>query len=144
MKTILIGLMAFISLSFVGCEDYHHKTNLLPLRQLVKDETKVKSLSGSYFLIGGSISASEHTVQKIKMYVLVDGSYSYQEFSLSDIKIRIDNSVDVPYLIVTYNSEFEKAYSDSDVLDYGWLHSKKTVLVCSEKYLPEKLLEIGI
>ena len=77
------------------------------------------------------------------MYVLADSAYHYQEYDLRSVMIRIDNTVEVPYLVISY---YGNKWSDSRVLRHSTHYYLEPLitLVCSEKYLPEKLLEIGL
>lgn len=140
MKKLLLGLI--LVTIFNSCENEKtFYTGNFPLRQLIKDTTKVKSMSGSYFLIAGRFNSEERDERKIKMYALCDSVYNYLEYNLEDVKIKIDNSVEIPYIYLGYTGYGKQ--DDYQILSQPYYYPT-VFLVCSEKYLPEKLLEIGL
>ena len=71
----------------------------------------------------------------------VGGFYRMIEFNFEDVRIKIDNTIDNPYLYIKY-------YNDEEVSipyllnEYYYINS--FVIVCPEKYLPEQLLPISL
>jgi hypothetical protein len=120
----------------------HYKTKNIPLRQLVKTDEVTKESRGSYFLISGSYSSSESVSTKIKLIGKVNGLYRLIEFNFNDARIKIDNSLTKPHLYIKYTSYGK--HSTSALLDDKWYDINSFVIVCPEKYLPEKLLSIEI
>ena len=141
MKKILL-LFLFIGL-FTSCgEEKEITTTKMELRQLLNKEETTKYSRGSYFLIMANYSSDESTTDIIKMYVKVDNTYyKMLKLNLEDVRIVIDNSITIPYLIVTETGW--NVQSDEQIIKYI-NHHDKIFLHCPEKYLPEKLLTIEI
>jgi hypothetical protein len=123
-------------------EEKYQKTENIYLRQLVKTDEVTKNTSASYFLVMGSASSSEEVETKIKLMGKVNGFYRLIEFNFLDVRIKIDNKIDKPYLYINYRS-YEK-YSVAELLGYRYYDIRSYVIVCPEKYLPEQLLPISL
>lgn len=139
---LILGVILFTSCKNLTTKDY--VSSKMPLRQLVKSVDTSKQSRGSYFLIAASFQSSEVKVTKVKMYVLAEGIYSYQEYNISDVKIKIDDTIKIPYLYINYKNT--QKLNDLTILDpVNQLYiTPLIVLVCPEKYLPEQLLPINI
>lgn len=151
MKQILFFLISLtiIAVLTVSCfpSDKHYQTGKLPLRQLVNTSDTVKYSRGGFFLVAGSYSSGEYTNDVIKMYALVDGAYKYLEYNMRDVRITIDNTVDIPYIIVYASLDgpgAPESLSDEDITSiYSW-RLEKVILYTPEQYLPEHLLPIKL
>lgn len=139
----ILAVITFIVFLFSSChEDKRFQTDNLELRQLVKTTDTTKSEHGAFFLLAGGYSSSENVNNKIKMYALVNGSYKYLEYDVSDVRIKIDNTVKTPYLVISYRND--KKVSDERITGRPHWYSGRIVLVTNEYYLPEQLLPITI
>jgi len=139
---IYITLMVLGLYSCNMPEKKSQKTENIHLRQLVKTDEVTKNTSASYFLVMGSTSSSEMVETKIKLMGKVNGFYRLIVFNFLDVRIKIDNKIDKPYLYVNYRS-YEK-YSVEELLGYQNYYITSYVIVCPEKYLPEQLLPISL
>lgn len=140
--------LLFITLIIFGlfsCDlpaEKYDRTENIYLRQLVKTDEVTKEGTASYFLVMGSASYSEEVTTKIKLMGEVNGLYRLIEFDFIDARIKIDNTINKPYLYITYH-----AYSKlnvTELLGDRWHSVTSFVIVCPEKYLPEKLLPISL
>jgi hypothetical protein len=122
-------------------EPKNYKTDKIYLRQLVKVDKVTKEVSGSYFLVIGSGSYQERTETKIKLMGKVNGYYRLIEFDFVDVRIKIDNSIEDPYLVIKYQS-YDKLKTN-ELINENW-YTTGYVIVCPEKYLPERLLPISL
>jgi len=131
-------------ISLLSCDsrEYkNYKTDKIYLRQLVKVDKVTKEVSGSYFLVIGSGSYQERTETKIKLMGKVNGYYRLIEFDFVDVRIKIDNSIEDPYLVIKYQS-YDKL-TTNELINENW-YTTGYVIVCPEKYLPERLLPISL
>jgi hypothetical protein len=140
-KIIFIGLML---ISLFSCDSGYknYKTDKIYLRQLVKVDKVTKEASGSYFLVVGSGSYEERTETKIKLMGKVNGYYRLIEFDFVDVRIKVDNSIKNPYLIIKYQSN--NKLTTNEILNNDNWYTTGYVIVCPEKYLPERLLPISL
>lgn len=140
MKKLILLLVTFFLLT--SCEPYTDRhTTKIPLRQLVKSETKETYSSASFFLIAGSANSGTYTTTDVKAMGAVDGEYRYLQMDFEKIRIKLDNTVKIPYVIINYNND-----RDLDVnylLKYEYRIDSYTI-VCPEQYLPEHLLPIQL
>jgi hypothetical protein len=143
MRKLLNITLIILSLSSCDTRPFkHQKSDKIELRQLVKTTEISKNATASYFLILGSASYSENSETKIKLMGKVHGLYRLIEFNFNDARIKIDNSIDKPYLYLNYTSK--------NKVPTGYLLSQSSwyvttyVIVCPEKYLPEQLLPIRL
>lgn len=120
----------------------HDRTENIYLRQLVKTDEVTKEGTASYFLVMGSASYNEEVTTKIKLMGEVNGFYRLIEFDFIDARIKIDNTINKPYLYITYRA-YDKLNVDK-LLGGRWFSVTSFVIVCPEKYLPEKLLPISL
>jgi hypothetical protein len=140
-RSILILLLAVLSACNTPIN--HYKTDRILLRQLVKTTEITKSASASYFLILGTASYSEESKTTIKVMGKVHGLYRLIEFDFNDARIKIDNSINKPYLYLKYTGS--KKVSLGELITHpNWYIVTSYVIVCPEKYLPEKLLPINL
>lgn len=148
MKKLTLLMLAMVIFIIASCRDSgndtsYYKSSKLPLRQLVQQTEKTKTSYASYFLIAGSYSSREETKIVVRAFANVNGRFRLLEMPLSDIRIKIDNSIVSPYIIVEFNTTTPGNNSTEELLNTGWI-SKVYVINCPEKYLPEKLLPIGL
>jgi len=137
-------LLLFALLLMVGCnmpvyKSYH--TDKIYLRQLVNRDVTETHTSGSFFLIAGSVSSDSETQTVIKVMGEVNGEYRFMQFDFTKARIKIDNRVTTPYIVLNYVDDEVK--SVDYLLEYGY-YVKSVTIVCPEQYLPEKLLPIQI
>ena len=137
-------LLLFVTLLMIGCvmveyKNYH--TDKIYLRQLVNRDVTETHTSGSFFLIAGSVSSDSETQTVIKVMGEVNGEYRFMQFDFTKARIKIDNKVTTPYIVLNYMDDEVK--SIDYLLEYDY-NVKSVTIVCPEQYLPEKLLPIQI
>ena len=137
-------LLLFSILLMVGCrpveyKDYHSEK--IYLRQLVNRDVTETHTSGSFFLIAGSVSSESETSTVVKLMGEVNGEYRFMQFDFEKVRIKIDNKVTTPYIVLNYRETYE--VDMSYLLDYPYYIGSITI-VCPEQYLPERLLPIQI
>lgn len=142
MKKLLLLLV--VVLLMVGCDrpvykSYH--TDKIYLRQLVNRDVTETHTSGSFFLVAGSINSDTETNTVVKLMGEINGEYRFMQFDFTKVRIKIDNKVTTPYIVLNYR--------DSDVMETDYLlkysyNIESITIVCPEQYLPEKLLPIQI
>jgi hypothetical protein len=71
----------------------------------------------------------------------VKDEYRFMQFDFEKVRIKIDNKVTTPYIVLNYRETSEM--SMDYLLEYGY-YVKSVTIVCPEQYLPEKLLPIQI
>jgi hypothetical protein len=118
---------------------YH--TDKIYLRQLVNRDVTETHTSGSFFLIAGSVSSDSETQTVIKVMGEVNGEYRFMQFDFTKARIKIDNKVTTPYIVLNYVDDENK--SVDYLLEYDY-NVKSVTIICPEQYLPEKLLPIQI
>jgi hypothetical protein len=138
MLVIIIGLM------FIGCDKRVYKqyhTNRIYLRQLVNRDVVETHTSGSFFLVAGSVNSDTQTNTVVKLMGEVDGEYRFIQFDFEKVRIKIDNKVTTPYIVLNYSESYEVEIDY--LLEYtGYLDN--ITIVCPEQYLPERLLPIQL
>jgi hypothetical protein len=137
-------LLLFVTFLMIGChhgeyKDYH--TDKIYLRQLVNRDVTETHTSGSFFLVAGSVSSESETSTVVKLMGKVKDEYRFMQFDFEKVRIKIDNKVTTPYIVLNYReiSEMSMDY----LLEYGY-YVKSVTIVCPEQYLPERLLPIQI
>ena len=128
----------------IGChprkyKDYH--TDKIYLRQLVNKDVTKNYTSGSFFLVAGSMSSESETSTVVKLMGEVNGEYRFMQFDFEKVRIKIDNKVTTPYIMLNYRETYE--VSINYLLKYPYYIDSVTI-VCPEQYLPERLLPIQI
>jgi hypothetical protein len=118
---------------------YH--TDKIYLRQLVNKDVTKNYTSGSFFFIAGSASSESETSTVVKLMGNVNGEYRFMQFDFEKIRIKIDNNVKTPYIVLNYRND--KPNGIDYLLEYSY-NIKTVTIVCPEQYLPEKLLPIQI
>jgi hypothetical protein len=137
-------LLLFSVLLMVGCERVEYKnyhTDKIYLRQLVNRDVTETHTSGSFFLIAGSVSSESETSTVVKLMGRVKDEYRFMQFDFEKVRIKIDNKVTTPYIVLNYRETSEM--SMDYLLEYGY-YVKSVTIVCPEQYLPERLLPIQI
>jgi hypothetical protein len=128
-----------------GCQPITPEKNLhsekIYLRQLVNRDVTETHTSGSFFLIAASINSESQTNTVVKLMGEVNGEYRFMQFDFTKVRIKIDNKVTTPYIVLNYNRR-EKVETDFLLEYYGYINS--ITIVCPEQYLPERLLPIQI
>jgi len=137
-------LLLFSILLMVGCQpreykDYHSEK--IYLRQLVNRDVTESHTSGSFFLIAGSVSSESETSTVVKLMGEVNGEYRFMQFDFETVRIKIDNKVTTPYIVLNYSETYE--VDMEYLLKYPYYLDSITI-VCPEQYLPERLLPIQI
>jgi hypothetical protein len=142
MKKVL-GLL--VVLFMIGCQplppEKEQHSEKIYLRQLVNRDVTETHTSGSFFLIDGSINSSTETNTVVKLMGKVRDEYRFIQFDFEKVRIKIDNKVTTPYIILNYTDR-EVIETDKLLKYTGYLDS--VTIVCPEQYLPEKLLPIQI
>jgi hypothetical protein len=138
----LLGL--FVVLFMIGChpveyKDYH--TDRIYLRQLVNRDVTETHTSGAFFLVAGSMSSESESTTVVKLMGEVNGEYRFMQFDFEKVRIKIDNKVTTPYIILNYRETYEVSM-DYLLKYHGEIDS--VTIVCPEQYLPEKLLPIQL
>lgn len=140
MKKLLFLLLAITAL--ISCKEFTPRhSEHIPLRQLVKSETKKTYATASFFLIAGSASSGTYTTTDVKAMGAVHGEYRYLQMDFKKVRIKIDNSVKIPYVILNYN---DVTTQNIDYLLRGEYRVDSYTIVCPEQYLPERLLPIQL
>ena len=137
-------LLLFAVLLMIGCERVEYKnyhTDKIYLRQLVNRDVTETHTSGSFFLIAGSVSSESETSTVVKLMGKVKDEYRFMQFDFEKVRIKIDNKVTTPYIVLNYRETSEM--SIDYLLEYDY-YLKSVTIVCPEQYLPEKLLPIQI
>jgi hypothetical protein len=150
MKNII--LLIFVCLSFVACDDpyqdFYEVTTPLKLRQLVNVNETEKSSSGSAFVFFATYHSQEKNVDYVKVFADVDGSYRFLEIPLQKIRVKLDSTVTTPYIEIHYHYSSHKKINltNSNICDNNnyWFTIQDYTIVCSEQYLPERLLPIDV
>jgi hypothetical protein len=137
-------LLLFALLLMVGCDrveykDYH--TDKIYLRQLVNRDVTETHTSGSFFLIAGSVSSESETSTVVKLMGEVNKEYRFMQFDFEKVRIKIDNKVTTPYIMLNYRDTSQM--SVDYLLKFPYYIGSVTI-VCPEQYLPERLLPIQI
>lgn len=137
----LLGLL--VGLFLIGCgPDYTERhTDKIQLRQLVNKELTETHTSGAFFLVAGSVNSDSETKTVVKLMGEVNGEYRFMQFDFEKVRIKIDNSITTPYVILNYRDNHD--ISIDSLLEYSWA-LKSVTIVCPEQYLPEKLLPIQL
>ena len=137
-------LLLFAVLLMIGCDRVEYKnyhTDRIYLRQLVNRDVTETRTSGSFFLIAGSVSSESVTSTVVKLMGEVNGEYRFMQFDFEKVRIKIDNKVTTPYIMLNYRDTSET--SVDYLLKFPYYIGSVTI-VCPEQYLPERLLPIQI
>lgn len=139
----LLGLL--VGLLLIGCQplapEKSQHSEKIYLRQLVNRDVTETHSYGSFFLIAGSYGSETTTETVIKLIGNVEGEYRFIQFDFKLAKIKIDNSVKTPYIVLNYTDR-DTIETDKLLKYTGYLDS--VTIVCPEQYLPEKLLPIQL
>ena len=137
----LLGLL--VGLFLIGCgPDYTaRQTDKIYLRQLVNRDVTETHTSGAFFLVAGSVNSDSETQTVVKLMGNVNGEYRFMQFDFEKVRIKIDNNVKTPYIVLNYVNNQD--YTIDYLLEYDY-YVKSVTIVCPEQYLPEKLLPIQI
>lgn len=137
-------LLLFVTLFMIGCNTPVYKTyhtDKIYLRQLVNRDITETHTSAAFFLVAGSMSSESETSTVVKVMGEVNGEYRFMQFDFEKVRIKIDNKVTTPYIVLNY--VYDEVQSIDYLLEYGY-YVKSVTIVCPEQYLPEKLLPIQI
>jgi hypothetical protein len=139
----LLGL--FVMLFLFSCDapvDKIYHSDKIYLRQLVNTTVSETYTHGSFFLVAGSITSESTTETVIKLMGKIDDEYRFIQFDFERARIKIDNSVKTPYIVLNYKNDREISI-DEQLKNMNW-YGVTVTIVCPEQYLPEKLLPIQI
>jgi hypothetical protein len=139
----LLGL--FVMLFLFSCDapvDKIYHSDKIYLRQLVNTTVSETYTHGSFFLVAGSITSESTTETVIKLMGKIDDEYRFIQFDFERARIKIDNSVKTPYIVLNYKNDKELSI-DEQLNHMNW-YGVTVTIVCPEQYLPEKLLPIQI
>lgn len=136
----LLALLFMIACQPLPIRKGQHSEKIY-LRQLVNRDVIQSNTSGSFFLIAGSINSSSESKTIVKLIGNVNGEYRFIQFDFTKVRIKIDNKVTKPYIVLNYR--------DSEVIETDMLLKyigdvDSITIVCAEQYLPERLLPIQI
>lgn len=137
-------LLLFVALLMVGCnmpvyKVYH--TDKIYLRQLVNRDITETHTSAAFFLVAGSMTSDSETQTVVKVMGDIKGEFRFMQFNFEKVRIKIDNKVTTPYIVLNYVDDEVK--SIDYLLEYDY-NVKSVTIVCPEQYLPEKLLPIQL
>jgi hypothetical protein len=139
----LLGL--FVVLFMIGCQplpaEKEQHSEKIYLRQLVNREITETHTSGMFFLVAGSMSSDTETSTVVKLMGKVRDEYRFMQFDFEKVRIKIDNKVTTPYIVLNYTDR-EVIETDKLLKYTGYLDS--VTIVCPEQYLPERLLPIQL
>jgi hypothetical protein len=138
----LLGL--FSVLFMIGCQPMEYKdlhTDKIYLRQLINNNVTETHTSGSFFLVAGSVSSNSKTTTVVKLMGEIEGEYRFMQFYFEKVRIKIDNNVTTPYIVLNYNYTYEV---DINYLLKNSYYIDSVTIVCPEQYLPERLLPIQL
>jgi hypothetical protein len=139
----LLGL--FVVLFMIGCQplppEKEQHSEKIYLRQLVNRDITETHTSGSFFLIAGSVSSNSKTTTVVKLMGEIEGEYRFMQFDFEKVRIKIDNKVTTPYIVLNYNHTYEVGIN---YLLKNLYYIDSVTIVCPEQYLPERLLPIQI
>ena len=151
MKKIFI--MITLSVLLISCSDlsddkFESQTSPLKLRQLVNTNEMESMSNGSAALFFATYHSEEKNIDYIKVFAEVEGAYRFLEIPMERVRVKLDSSSQVPYLLIHYNyySQKEMKVSDNDICDdkLPSFYITRYTIVCREEYLPEKLIPINI
>ena len=129
----------------IGCQgippDKDLHSEKINLRQLVNRDVTETHTSGSFFLIAGSVNSESETNTVVKLMGEVNGEYRFMQFDFTKVRIKIDNKVTTPYIVLNYSNQDDV---ETDYLLKYPYYIESITIVCPEQYLPEKLLPIQI
>jgi len=138
-----ILMLAAVFSSCTNESDYktNRLSNIFPLRQLVQKTETYKSSNASMFLFFASYHSSESNTDYIKMFAKVSGNYRLISVPIEKIRINVVDSLIVPTLQIRFNGV---EYTDEEICNKSSWIDAAFIISCPEKYLPEKLLPIGL
>jgi len=140
-KVLWLLMLGFL----IGCQgippDKDLHSEKINLRQLVNLDVTETHTSGSFFLIAGSINSDSETNTVVKLMGEVNGEYRFMQFDFTKVRIKIDNKVTTPYIVLNYSNQDDV---ETDYLLKYPYYIESITIVCPEQYLPEKLLPIQI
>lgn len=108
------------------------------LRKLNVTDKYTATMHGSYFLIGGSISAKgEQKTMCMFSFKLNDGDYALAELPVNKIRVRFDSTVTVPYVKFKWGGVWATSTYQLDELMRSYI--QYMVLVCREEDYPKDI-----
>jgi len=138
---LALGLLESCTVE-TGKPPVDRKSENLYLRQLVKSTNQKTEASGIFFLVTGSYNSQTETKTVVQVFAKIKGEYRFIEIPVESIRIQLDSSCKIPYVVLNYRGRDEM--SEEDLLSHpGWYINTYTI-VCSEEYLPERLLPINL
>lgn len=131
----LILLITLIALA--GCN------NETPLGQMLRGEHQIRAIttdkdlqgniSGAYFLFVGQMSGDVSTITKLRFAWLGnDGNYIISDIPVNKIRIKIDNSKEIPTVKFKWIGCFR---TDTESFDKYLLYA---LIICKEKDMPQQ------
>ena len=145
---IILGITIFSCNTPITKSEFSDKAEL---RRFKVETITNKTSSGYLFFFMGGYSASESNVSKIKFYAKNRfDEYCLFEFSLSDVKIKLDSTVVNAYVEFKMNDYLMSGKSTatgySDSLDYDKIlyivrnyDYIKAIITCNPKDFPENI-----
>jgi len=148
-KLISLSIVLLIAV-FAGCGEkipceqiegtvahtFKGKHKLMKMMQITNKE---ESMSGGFFLFMGSIGSSTKTINDVWFsWQLNTGEYAVSKISLQDMRFKIDNSIETPYIEFEI-SDYYKNYS-GDNINWAIKYCVKYVIVtCKEADYPKQI-----
>lgn len=136
----------FLLFSIVACVPDRQKSYIIDnveMRQLQNGSANENSVHVSYFMFIGNIEGQSEEVEYVKMFINIDGYYKFVKLPMNDVYIKINNSVDKPYLKVKY-SWYDKLKLSRIIRDDYNNYYQKYIIICPEEYLPENMSPINL
>ena len=137
----LLGLFVMFFLFSCGPDYTKRHTDKIYLRQLVNREVTETHTSAAFFLVAGSMTSDSETQTVVKVMGDVKGEFRFMQFDFEKVRIKIDNNVKTPYIVLNYVDD--RDVTIDYLLEYNYYINSVTI-VCPEQYLPEKLLPIQL
>ena len=138
---IFIGIITLMN--YLTTEKIINTYNM-PLRQMVQSNERIEESSASFFLLTGSYNKQDYEKSSIKVFANDKGVYKYINIPINQLGIKIDNTIDKPYLYISYKNKRTDEVRTVEQLINGYYYIERYVVVCPEVYLPEKLLKIEL
>jgi hypothetical protein len=118
------------------------------IRQIIKSVRTVKesNSSGSYFIVAASYSSSgtERVETRVNMFINGGNGFQFVSIDLENIRIKIDNTLTKPHLSI--KTKFSWLPELSELIRIHRVRPEMFTITihCPEKFLPERLLPLGL
>ena len=100
------------------------------LRKIASNSSQKSSISGGYFLFGGSISGESKTVTNIKFcFQNNQGDYEFKTIDYNDLRVHLDSTIQNPYIV----------FKLSDIRFYCNADIEYVTIYCRDEDFPKNL-----